>query len=227
MQRLLCKIFYPGLQGQFGIFPAYIHGIVLDAASLADILKGTVFSDETVFSFTWPAAELNKHSLVLAPGKREQLTAERICDDPKAYTITWTSSNEDVLSVDQKGYVKAGKTPGTATVTASFTFNGKTYTDTCEVQVKISVEYIQVNKHHLSLGVGEQETLEARVASDKKGFSMQKPTIQTVSWSSSDESVATVDENGTVTAVSPGVAAIFVYSDDGWYRASCEVTVTN
>ena len=50
VQRLLCKSFYPGLQGQLGIFPADIHGIVLDAAGLADILKSTVFADKTVFS---------------------------------------------------------------------------------------------------------------------------------------------------------------------------------
>jgi|GEM_PF-769891 len=185
------------------------------------------FYDETVFSFTWPAVELNKHTLTLAPGKKEQITAERICDDPKAYEITWTSSDESIVTVDKNGYVKAGKNTGTAVVTASFDFNGKTYSDSCEVKVKISVEYIEVNKHHLTLSVGGSETLKARVASDNKGFALKKPTIQTVSWYSSDEDVATVDENGCVKAVSPGKAIIYVYSDDEYYRASCEVTVND
>lgn len=198
-----------------------------DFSSLGKADCRAAVSDETVYSFTWPAIQLNKHTLVLAPGKREQITAERICDDPKAYEITWASSDETIVFVDQKGYVKAGKTPGNATVTASFTFQGKTYTDVCEVSVKISVEYIQINKHHLTLGVGGSETLKARVASDNKGFALKKPTVQTVTWVSSDENVARVDENGTVTGVAPGAATIFVYSDDGYYRASCEVTVEN
>ncbi|MBR4613324.1 MAG: hypothetical protein IKO40_11495, partial [Kiritimatiellae bacterium] len=64
----------------------------------------------------------------------------------------------------------------TANVTASFDFNGKTYTDTCTVQVKVSVEYIQINKHRLTLGVGDTETLTARVAgvAECDGFRIKK-----------------------------------------------------
>ena len=186
-------------------------------------------TEESVFTFTWPAVVLNKHALTLAPGKKDQITAERICDDPKAYEITWTSSDESVVTVDQKGYVKAGKLtgdkPGTATVTASFAFGGKTYSDSCEVTVKVSVEYLQLNKHKLTLNTGETETLVAKVASDNKGFAMKKPTVQTVTWFTTDESVATVDENGKVTAVAPGTATVYALSDDEYYRSSCDVTV--
>ena len=194
-----------------------------NAACSADL------TEESVFTFTWPAVVLNKHVLTLAPGKKDQITAERICDDPNAYTITWTSSDESIVTVDKKGYVKAGKLtgsePGKATVTASFTFDGKTYSDSCEVTVKVSVEYIQLNKHKLTLNTGETETLIAKVASDNKGFAMKKPTVQTVSWFTTDESVATVDENGKVTAVGPGTATVYALSDDEYYRSSCEVTV--
>ena len=187
------------------------------------------FIEESVFSFTWPAVKLNKHEITLAPGKKDQITAERICDNPLDYEITWTSSDENVVTVDKKGYVKAGKLtgsePGKATVTASFTFNGKTYSDSCDVTVKVSVEYMQINKHKLMLQTGETETLTAKVASDNKGFALKKPTVQTVTWHTTDESVATVDENGTVTAVSPGTATVYALSDDGYYRSSCEVTV--
>lgn len=186
-------------------------------------------TEESVFTFTWPAVVLNKHAVTLAPGKKDQITAERICDDPKAYEITWTSSDESVVTVDKKGYVKAGKLtgeePGKATVTASFEFGGKTYSDSCEVTVKVSVEYLQLNRHKLTLKAGETETLVAKVASDNKGFAMKKPTVQTVSWFTTDESVATVDENGTVTAVAPGTATVYALSDDEYYRSSCEVTV--
>ena len=183
------------------------------------------FTEETVYTFTWPGIQLNKPALTLAPGKKEQITAERICDDPKAYAVTWTSSDETVLTVDQKGYVKAGRNPGKSTVTASFSFNGKTYSASCDVTVKVSVQYMQLNKHRLTLNPGGTETLKARVAADNKGFAMKKPTVQTVTWYTTDEAVATVDENGLVTAVAPGTATVYALSDDGYYRSSCEVTV--
>ena len=196
-----------------------------DFAALGAAECGAALSQEAVYAFTWPAIALNKRSLTLAPGKKEQLTAERVCDDPKAYAITWRSSDENVVTVDGKGYLKAGKTAGTADVTASYEFNGKTYTDTCTVQVKVSVEYIQISKHKLTLGVGDTETLTARVAADNKGFALKKPTVQTVSWYTTDDTVAAVDENGKVTAVGAGRCTVYALSDDGYYRASCEVTV--
>ena len=200
-----------------------------DYASLGTAECSADISEETVYSFTWPAVELNKHTLTLAPGKKEQITAERICDDPKAYEIIWTSSDESVVTVDQKGYVKAckkvGDEPGKATVTASYVFNGKTYTDSCEITVKVSVEYIQIDKHNLTLRPGDARVLTVRVASDNKGFALKKPTVQTVSWFTTDESVATVDPDGKVTAVGPGTCTVYALSDDEFYRASCTVTV--
>ncbi len=52
-------------------------------------------------------------------------------------------------------------------------------------------------------------------------------TNQNVSWSSSDESVASVDEDGLVTAVAEGSATITVTTEDGSYTASCSITVTD
>ncbi|MCR5042394.1 MAG: Ig-like domain-containing protein, partial [Clostridia bacterium] len=63
------------------------------------------------------------------------------------------------------------------------------------------------------------------VASSNKGFAMKKPTVTTVTWHTTDETVVTVDGDGTVTAVGPGEATVFALSDDGYYRSSCAVTV--
>ena len=49
--------------------------------------------------------------------------------------------------------------------------------------------------------------------------------IKNVRWASSDESIATVTEDGLVTAVSKGQAVITVTTKDGGYTAQCEVTV--
>lgn len=78
---------------------------------------------------------------------------------------------------------------------------------------------VQLDKETLDLHVGDTATLTATVepynAANKK-----------VTWSSSDETVATVDENGNVTAVAAGTAVITVATADGNKTATCQVTIT-
>ena len=175
-------------------------------------------STRSDFNMVWPALKLNAHTKVLEPKGTDNLLADRICSDPVAYTATWSSSDENVVTVDEEGYLKAAKTPGEATVTATFSFNGKEYSDTCKVFVRVPVESMQLNKRHLSLSVGDSAVLTAKV-------SPKKATVQTATFYSTDESVATVSDDGTVTAVSAGTATVYGLSDDGYYKSSCEVTV--
>ena len=84
----------------------------------------------------------------------------------------------------------------------------------------IPVESVSLNKTELALNVGATETLTATVlpdlASNKK-----------VTWTSSDETVASVDANGKVTALAQGEADITVTTEDGGKTASCTVTVSD
>lgn len=84
--------------------------------------------------------------------------------------------------------------------------------------INIPVASVALDQEELSLVAGENETLTASilplVASNQK-----------VTWTSSDDTVATVDENGVVTAVSAGTAVITVTTEDGSLTASCTVTV--
>ena len=82
----------------------------------------------------------------------------------------------------------------------------------------VSVTGVSLDKTELSLTVGGTETLTATVAPDNA-------TDKTVTWTSSNPSVATV-ENGVVTAVSAGTATITVTTDDGGKNATCTVTVS-
>ena len=70
-------------------------------------------------------------------GSSEVLKAKLTCDDPVGYDVVWTSSDESVLTVDEQGYLKTGKGYGDSTVTASFTFKGKEYSDSCLVHVGV------------------------------------------------------------------------------------------
>ena len=77
---------------------------------------------------------------------------------------------------------------------------------------------ISLNKESLSLKTGESETLIATVSPDNA-------TNKAVAWESSDDTVATVDDNGKVTAVKKGVVTITATTEDGNFSATCEVSV--
>lgn len=106
------------------------------------------------------------------------------------YTLAWSSSDSDIASVDDNGTV-AALAAGEAVITAEA--GGKT--GSCTVTVTpVPVESIALDVTALTLEEGESYTLTAEVMPENA-------TDRTVSWSSSDESTATVDNTGKVTAV--------------------------
>ena len=80
----------------------------------------------------------------------------------------------------------------------------------------IAVKSISLNKTSLSMVEGQSETLVATVAPENA-------TDKTISWSSSDQSIVAVDEDGTLNALSPGTAIITAQA--GLKKATCKVTV--
>ena len=172
------------------------------------------------YSFIWPGIALSAHTMSLEPKGKDNLTATLFCDDPTAYDAKWSSSDPNIVQVDEEGYLTAGKKAGeTVVITATFDFNGKSYSDSCEITVKYAVESMKLNKRHLTLSVNDTQTLVATV-------SPKKATFKTATWYTTDDSVVTVDhETGLITAVAPGVATVYALSDDGAYKSSCEVTV--
>ena len=89
---------------------------------------------------------------------------------------------------------------GTATITVKTEDGGKTASCTVTVKEKIiPVESISLNQTTLSLKIGEKETLQAMV-------SPENATNKNISWSSDKTDVATVDENGNVSANSVGTS---------------------
>ena len=101
--------------------------------------------------------------------------------------------------------------------TISFTMPGNNVTLTTAYTT--SVNKVSLDKTELALTVGDTQTLTATITPDDANN-------KNVSWSSDKPSVATVDENGTVTAVAVGTANITVKTEDGEKTAVCAVTVT-
>ena len=189
-------------------------------AALGSVTVSLPLTESYHYDFSWPGLSLNLHTLSLEPKEKNNLLATLNCDAPTQYNAVWSSSDTSVVEVDDDGYLTAGKADGgKATITASFEFNGKTYSDSCEVFVKYSVESMKLNKRRLTLAPGERETLTATV-------SPRKATVKTAEWFSTDESIAAVDpKTGEITAVSVGKATVYALSDDGAFKSSCEVTV--
>ena len=156
---------------------------------------------------------LDKTSLELNKGESETLTATVKPDNATVKVVTWSSSDETVATVDDNGKV-TGVAAGSATITAKA--GGKTAS--CAVTVTVPVESITLDKTSLTMKVGETATLKATVKPDDA-------TDKTVTWSSADKSIATVDKTGKVTAVKEGETVITATAGDK--TASCKVTVNN
>ena len=167
---------------------------------------------------TVTSVTLDKSTLELVEEETAQLTATVLPENADDKTVTWTSSNETVATVDENGLVTAvGK--GTATITVTTKDGNKTAT--CEVKVTaktIHVSEVTLDKSTLELVEEETAQLTATVLPENADD-------KSVTWTSSDETVATVDENGLVTAVGKGTVTITVTTTDGGKTAICEVTV--
>ena len=158
---------------------------------------------------------LNKSTTSLPVGGTETLVATVAPDNATNPKVKWTSSNTAVATVDKDGKVTT-VAAGNATITVTTEDSSKTAT--CSVTVVVPVTGVSLNKTSMTLSVGGTETLTATVAPDDA-------TNKKVTWSSSNTDVATVGDDGKVTAVAHGTATITVTTEDGSKTATCSVTV--
>ena len=160
--------------------------------------------------------ELDKTTLSLVEGTTGSLTATVAPENATDTTVTWASDNPSVAAVDQSGKITA-VSEGTATITA--TANGdSTKAATCTVTVKpdsVPAESVTLNKTALTLEIGDTATLTATIT--------PADTTDQPVWSSSDESVVTVDQSGKITAVGRGEATVTVKAGEA--SATCTVEV--
>jgi uncharacterized protein (TIGR02145 family) len=153
---------------------------------------------------------LNKVSLELLVSESETLQATVLpvmATDP---SITWTSSDKSVATVDDSGTVTA-LSGGTATITATA---GEQQAE-CLLTVK-TVASVSLDKATLNLISGKTATLTATV--------LPATVTEAVAWSSSNTAVATVDNTGKVTAIKEGTATITAKVSDK--QAVCTITVS-
>ncbi|WP_294718297.1 Ig-like domain-containing protein [uncultured Gemmiger sp.] len=140
-------------------------------------------------------------------------------DDATNVSVRYVSDDEAIATVDEAGKVTA-HTPSECDITSTLLQDGaEIAVKTTHVNAFYAVESITLDKTEGILNVGNTVTITATVAPEEA-------TNPAVTWSSSDESVATVDETGKVTAVAVGNATITATSeDDSSVSAGYELTV--
>lgn len=153
------------------------------------------------------------NEITLENGSSSRLTVVWNPDNVADKTLEWTSTNTGVADIDSDGVVYA-MSAGTAVITAK-SKNG--YVAQCEVTVLQPVTTMSINYSGYDFYQGSSIQLSATVgpdnASDKK-----------LRWSSSDPSVASVDQNGLVKGIAPGQAIITVKSSND-LELTCVVNI--
>jgi uncharacterized protein YjdB len=129
--------------------------------------------------------------------------------------IVWTSNAPSVATVNNQGLVKA-IAKGNAKITATAKDNN--IASSVDVNVYQPVTGITLDKKDVTINAGETTKLVSSVLpTDADDLS--------VSWYSSDEDIATVSENGLITAKKAGKTEVYAVTNDEGLKASCNVTV--
>lgn len=157
--------------------------------------------------------KMDNATLSLETGKTSTLKISTlpVAIDISKENITWSSSNKEILEVDENGTVTAIKA-GTATISA--TVLGQTAQCIVTVSDPAPEISIKLNKGTLTLPEQQIRQLTAKV----------QGTSESVTWTSSNEKVAVIDSNGKVTALKEGTATIS--AKVGEKTATCTVTVS-
>ncbi|MBO4856834.1 MAG: Ig-like domain-containing protein [Bacilli bacterium] len=154
-------------------------------------------------------------------GYTKQLTPTFYPADTDMTGVTWTSSNTNIATVTANGLVY-GNAVGTATITASIVNEyGRTISGSCEVNVHtVSATGVAIYAASTELAIGQTTQLH-------QVLTPSDTTNKNVTWSSSNNNVATVDSEGVVTAISAGTATITVRTVDGGFTNTVLITVLN
>ena len=178
----------------------------------------------TIDSTLVTSVTLDRTNLSLTTGHATTLTAAVEPDDATSKNVSWSCSPGGIVAItpdpadSRKANITALAT-GTATITVTAA-DGSGKSASCTVTVSspyYPVTGITLDQTSLSLEKGNTATLHATVTPSYA-------TNPTVTWFSSNETVAAVDRTGKVTAVGGGTAVITARA--GSYSVSCTVTVT-
>lgn len=188
-----------------------------DKVRLDSGIEGYVFRDYTIEVPTEvkvTGISLNNTNLELKIGDTYDFICNITPSNATNKNVEWSSSNSDIVSVEN-GKITA-KTKGDATITVKSCDTG--ITATCNVKVLSKVTSISLNKTELSLNKGDTYDLTYTIAPDDAAN-------KDVEWYSSNSDIVSVT-NGKITAKKAGNAIITIKAKETGISSSCKVTVT-
>ncbi|MEL6867256.1 MAG: Ig-like domain-containing protein [Bacteroidota bacterium] len=186
-----------------------VHGLVLATIVLLSACIGTDLVDEPLGN-DQSRVELSNDQVSLIIDESQQLLVQYFnFEGEESNTLfTWTSANTSVATVDEDGLVQA--------VASGQTFIYAIAEDQNQDSVKVTVvadanavAEVAISGSNSPLNEGESIQLSA-TANNLDGNEITNPDI---SWNSSQPSVASVDDNGLVTAIGPGSTDITATAD--------------
>ena len=205
-----------------GLVTAVANGSATITATTADGSNKTATCTVTV-NIPVPSTGISlshTSATLTAQGQTLQLSATITPDNATDKSVTWTSSNTAVATVTNTGLVTAVAN-GSATLTAT-TADGSNKTATCTVMVSIPIPATGISLNQTSATL----TSKGQTVQLTASVTPSNATNKSVTWTSSNLSVATVSNTGLVTAVANGSATITVTTADGSNKtATCAVTV--
>ena len=199
---------------------------LINPVSLGDVTITVMTTDGTNLSASCQVTVLNRvqeitlnvSSLSLTLPETAQLIASITPSDATNPALNWTSSKPSVAGVDNNGFVTSVGV-GTAIIKVSTT-DGSNLSASCQVTVNRQyVTSITLNESNLVMHIGDTYQLIAEVQPENAS----NPSL---SWSTGNSSIASVDNNGLVTAKSPGTTYIQAKTSDGSsLTARCTIEV--
>lgn len=185
------------------------------SASATGVLQSSGISTDVVYPVT--GLSLNKETAELRVPETLQLNAILTPANATNAKVTWFSESPDVATVSDTGLVTACGS-GEAVITA-VSEDGE-FEATCVVTGIVPVENYELNSSSINIYTGETYELGCM-------FTPANPTDITLTYTSSNEAVATVTDWGEITALAPGEAVITARSNDGGIEKTCVVNIEN
>lgn len=205
-----------------GIVMVDEHGnLVAVSAGTAEVAlsseDGKIYDSGVITVVVTPTGISVPDSVTLSMGDNINASIEATVtpEDATDVVIEYSSSDEAIATVDNTGYITA-IAAGEADVTAIIADTG--LAATCHVIVTPAIESMDMSKSSMTMKPGATGTLSVAV-------SPEEANISGMTWTSTDEAVATVDQEGNVTAVADGTATIT--ATIGNTSATCDVTVSS
>ena len=168
---------------------------------------------------------LNQNEISLSYGETKQLGVEIVPNNATNKNVVWSSSDSSLVGVSQTGKLIVNKNVDGGVVISVKSEDGG-YTATVKVQVMEIDTTVRVNSISLNKGSDQILLNNSNLTTTLTAtIYPSNATNQNVVWSSSNPTVATVDNNGVVTAKALGSTVISVTTEDGGKTASATIAV--